>query len=294
MSASTLSAEEISSLAASHDIITLGMLADDARRRLHGVRTTFVRVATVPAEGEPDSWPSSAGEIRLVGRPSSRHAAVERVRAIAAAAHGIPVSAFSLADLERASAADGVTLRSLLEDLRAAGLDLVADAAFDTLHDPRRSIEEVNISGLSLARLTVHQLPSSDVVSLFKQIAELQRQVAVIRSFAPLPRVVNAAVPTTGFDDVKRIALARLIVENVASIQVDWSQYGPKLAQVALTVGADDVDGVAPGDDASEGRRRSSLEEIRRHIRAAGQEPVERNGRFEILGGSTEPAPGLQ
>ena len=55
--------------------------------------------------------------------------------------------------------------------------------------------------------------------------------------------MVNPAVPTTGYDDVKRIALARLVVDNIASIQVDWTLYGPKLAQVALTVGADDIDG---------------------------------------------------
>ena len=67
------------------------------------------------------------------------------------------------------------------------------------------------------------------------------------------------------------------------SIQVDWSLYGPKLAQVALTVGADDVDAVSPVDDTGEGRRRAPLEEIRRNIRAAGQEPVERNGRFDSL-----------
>ena len=67
------------------------------------------------------------------------------------------------------------------------------------------------------------------------------------------------------------------------SIQVDWTLYGPKLAQVALTVGADDVDGVSPVDDMSEGRRRAPLEEIRRNIRAAGLEPVERNGRFESI-----------
>ena len=52
-------------------------------------------------------------------------------------------------------------------------------------------------------------------------------------------------MPTTGFDDVKRVALARLVVDNIPSIQVDWALYGPKLAQVALTVGADDVDGVS-------------------------------------------------
>ncbi len=76
--------------------------------------------------------------------------------------------------------------------------------------------------------------------SLYRDVAALQRAVAVIHAFAPLPRRVNPAVPTTGYDDVKRVALARLIVENVPSIQVDWALYGPKLTQVALTVGADD------------------------------------------------------
>ena len=290
MSASTLSDHEIASLADSHDIITTGMLADEARRRLHGLRTTFVRVATLSLEGGPPACPPGAGELRIIGRPSARSAAVGRVQATAAVARGVPVSGFSLADLERLAAAEGATLRSLLEELSAAGLELVAEAAFDTLQDPRRSIEEVNIAGLSLARLTVHQLPSSDVVSFYRRIADLQRTVAVVRAFAPLPRSLNAAVPTTGYDDVKRLALARLIVDNVGSIQVDWALYGPKLAQVALTVGADDIDGVSPSDDASEGRRRSALEEIRRHIAAAGQEPIERNGRFEVQGPSTDAA----
>jgi len=83
---------------------------------------------------------------------------------------------------------------------------------------------------------------------------------------------------------VKRVALARLCADNIPSIQVDWSLYGPKLAQVALTVGADDVDAVSAEDEAAGGPRRAPLQEIRRNIIAAGQEPVERNGRFDILG----------
>ena len=78
----------------------------------------------------------------------------------------------------RSPRANGVTLRALLEELRAAGLELVAEAPFDRLQDPRRSIEEVNIAGLSLARLTVHQLPSADPLPLLKAVAELQRAVA--------------------------------------------------------------------------------------------------------------------
>jgi aminodeoxyfutalosine synthase len=277
-----ISAAELTSLASSHDIIGIGMLADDLRRERHGAKTTFVRVATTSADvGAPVLCPPSAGELRIVGVPVSRAAAVERVRAVAAAAAGTAVTGFSLADLEALSAREDMTLRALLEELRAAGLELVAEAPLDRLQDPRRSIEEVNIAGLSLARLTVETLASSDPMPLLKTVVDLQRAVAVVRAFAPLPRRVNQSAPTTGFEDVKRVALARLVVGNVPSIQVDWSLYGPKLAQVALTVGADDVDGVSAENETTEGRRRAPLEEIRRNIVAAGLEPVERDGRFD-------------
>jgi aminodeoxyfutalosine synthase len=273
---------EIASLAASHDIITIGMQADAVRRERHGNRTTFVRVAIVDARpGAALSWPAAAGEIRIVGVPDSRASVLARVREVAERANGVPVSGFSLDDLEQLAAREHVTLREILEEMQTVGLELVAEAPFDKLQDPRRSIEEVNIAGLALARLTIHKLPSADARSWLKQIADLQHAVAVIRAFAPLPREVNPAVPTTGYDDVKRVALARIAVPGIPSIQVDWALYGPKLAQVALTVGADDVDAVSAEDDAPEGRRRAPLEEILRNIRAAGQEPVERNGRFE-------------
>ena len=279
-----ISAAELTALATSHDIISIGMLADDLRRERHGAKTTFVRVATTAAAtGAPIVRPPSAGELRIVGAPVNRAAAVERVREVAGAACGAAVTGFSLADLEALAARDGVTLRALLEELRAAGLELVAEAPMDRLQDPRRSIEEVNIAGLSLARLTVDTIASADPMPLLKAVAELQRAVAVVRAFAPLPRRVNPAAPTTGFEDVKHVALARLVCDNVPSIQVDWSLYGPKLAQVALTVGADDVDGVSAEDETGEGRRRAPLEEIRRNIIAAGQEPVERDGRFHVL-----------
>jgi aminodeoxyfutalosine synthase len=274
---------EIASLTSSHDIITIGMRADEVRRRLHGTATTFVRVVDANADAGDVTAPPGAGEIRILGIPATRSAAVERVGAVVSQAHGTPVSAFSLADLEALAAREKATLRSVLEELRASGLELIAEAPFDRLQDARRSIEEVNIAGLALARLTIHQLSAEDSTEQFKRVAELQRAVGVLRAFAPLPRRINPAVPTTGFDDVKRVAIARLVVENVPSIQVDWALYGPKLAQVALTVGADDVDSVSAENDTGEGRRRAPLEEIRRNIRAAGLDPVERNGRFDPL-----------
>ena len=274
---------DLEAFASSHDILAIGAAADDARRARHGPRTTFVRVVHVTAvPGDPIVVTPAAGEVRIDGTPASAAAAKQRVKEVVTAAGGVPVSAFSLADLERLAGTERKTLRELLEDLCEAGLDLVAEAPLDRLQEPRRSIEEVNIAGLALARLTIDQLSSADLLTHLRQVQELQRTVGVVRAFAPLPRRPNANVPTTGYEDVKRVALARLVVDNIPSIQVDWALYGAKLSQVALTVGADDVDDVSASDESPEGRRRAPLEEIRRNITAAGLEPVERNGRFEL------------
>lgn len=278
-----VSTTELESLAGSHDIIALGMAADEERRRRHAARTTYLRVADVAATpGGAVAVAAEAGEVRIVGAPGGWAEAVARVTELRAAGLSAPLSGFSLSDLEALALADRRPLRELLEELTAAGLELVAEAAFDQLRDPRRAIEEVNIAGMRVARLTIRQLPSADPAALYRQIAALQYDVGVLLAFAPLPRVVNPAVPTTGYDDVRRVALARLFLQDIPSIQVDWTLYGPKLAQVALTVGADDLDAVPPVDDLSEGRRRGTLEEVRRNVRAAGFQPMERDGRFDV------------
>jgi 2-iminoacetate synthase ThiH len=79
------------------------------------------------------------------------------------------------------------------------------------------------------------------------------------------------------------VALARLAAPNVPTIQVDWLRHGPKLAQVALTFGADDLDNVSSSEESPEGLRRSPLTEVRRNIEAAGFEAAERDGRFAVV-----------
>jgi aminodeoxyfutalosine synthase len=96
----------------------------------------------------------------------------------------------------------------------------------------------------------------------------------------PLPRHVPSDKPTTGYEDVRMVALARLVLSERASgpplfVEVDWSLYGPKLAQVALTFGADFLDAVPATTDESLGRRRGTVEDVERNIRAAGFEPEE-------------------
>ena len=278
----TVSDAELAAFATSHDIISLGMAADEARRRRHGLQTTYLRVAEVGvAPGAPVDIPEAAGEVRITGTPDSLATALARVVEVVPQCGRTPLSGFSLADLEALALREQVTLRTVLEQLHAAGLEFISEAPFDRLRDARRAIEEVNIGGLRLSRLTIHQLQTDDMPDLYRQISLLQYDVAVIRAFAPLPRAFNPSMPTTGYDDVKRIALARLFIEHIPSIQVDWALYGPKLAQVALTVGADDIDGVSPVDDLSEGRRRAPREEVRRNITAASLEPVERDARFD-------------
>ena len=116
-----------------------------------------------------------------------------------------------------------------------------------------------------------------------REVSAHQRRLQSLRVFAPLARTIDQTQPTTGYGDVKRVALSRILIQNVDTIQVDWSLYGPKLAQVALTFGADDLDSVPAIDDESQGHRRSPLEEIRRSIQAASMTPAERDGRFKPL-----------
>ena len=110
---------------------------------------------------------------------------------------------------------------------------------------------------------------------------QVQEETSALRAFAPLPRQDPANLPATGYDDVRTVAAARLMARSIPFIQVDWALYGPKLAQVAIAYGANDIDGVAVTDAQNLGHRRSPKEDIERQIRAAACVPVERDGRYE-------------
>ncbi len=277
-----ISEVELQELLESKNLIAIGMKADEVRRRLHGASTTFIRVFEihVAAPVATLSPGTSAGEFRIVGKPASLDAALDAVRRAKALKGTVPLTGFSLPDL--APLQGGLSLADTCRQLREAGLDGIADTPVDGLDD-QGSILTARDAGLFVTRLTVHAAPDGDRGELAARARALQVSVGGLRSFAPLPRMVSVASPTTGYDDVKQVALARLIVDNIESIQVDWQLYGPKLAQFALTVGADDIDSVAAVDPGTLGTRRSPVEEIRGNIRSAGLEPVERTAQFEAL-----------
>ena len=275
-----LSEQDALDLASSRDIITLGMLATTVRRRLHSNEVSYVRVADLRLDGEADlkleGDADAAGEVRVFETPHTLDAAVSIVEKAREVAAKTPLSAFCLFELGKLS--EGLPV--VLAALKDAGLNTITQAPIDRLRDPERALEALADAGLTLARLTINETPQREWTAICREVASLQLKLKAIRVFAPLARVMDPAQPTTGYEDVKRVAVARLLADNVDSIQVDWSLYGPKLAQVALMFGADDIDSVAAHDDGSQGRRRSPVEEIRRSIHAAGFEPIERDGSF--------------
>lgn len=273
--------EDVALILDSHDLAAIGMVSDELRRQLHGTETTFVRVFEAHVDAPPAALPGAvaAGEFRIVGTPDSIDAACRTVRDMRALAGSSPLFGFALHEIE----ALGGDRHEAFGRLRDAGLDGIAEVVVDVTSSAD-GLQAARNAGLLALRATVQSAPR-DLLALLTQARDVLLQAGGFRAFAPLPRQLSVATPTTGFDDVKAVALARLLLRDVPSIQVDWPLYGPKLAQVGLIVGADDVDGVAAADGGVLGARRSPLEEIRGNIRAAGLTAVERNGRFERTGG---------
>jgi hypothetical protein len=275
MRGETLEAAELEELQ-SVDVLSLGMLADEIRRARVGTTVGFARVHDV-RPGAPPEAPAAASEIRLAGTPASLDEALRVVRRVRDAnAPRQSVTGFSLTDLAARARTGWGPLAAVLASLKGAGLDAVADAPVDLVDDETALAGALRESGLRVRALTVQRAEALTAVDL---VLRARRVAAALESkvFSPLAREQVAAVPTTGYADVRLVALSRIALAAVPVIQVDWRQYGSKLAQVALTFGASDLDRVSPVDDEALGRRRASVEEVRRNIAAAGFTPVERD-----------------
>jgi hypothetical protein len=253
-----------------------------------GDEVTYVRVVEHKVgDPLPDAWPATAGEIRLLGVPPTAEAAIAKAWAAVERANGIPVTAWALADLV-ALAKDLDGLGTLARGLREAGVAGLADVRLDLVEDP--AVQWVVDAGLGVPVVGVHDAPANPVVFL-RRVASLQRATKAFRAVAPLPRRVSTGEPSTGYDDVKLIALAALLADGVGRVQVDWHHCGPKLSQVALLFGANDLDRVTATDDAPLGPRRAPVEEVRRNILAASLTPVARTARFDAVGAAGEARP---
>jgi aminodeoxyfutalosine synthase len=275
---------ELTELARTPDILLVGMLADAVRRRLRGHVVTFLRVAMRPCDRIIDDVvPPAARELRVTGSPESLEAAVSAVARAKALAGDRTVAGLSWRDVTRLGTSEDMPVGRILSTLRDAGLDALLELPLDLAGDLAPALDTVCASGFRQLRVTVERAPAAERTSLILQLADWQDRHGRIQALNPLPTVLQAFRPTTGYEDVRAVAVARLAVPHIPVIQIDWARYGPKLAQVALTFGADDLDAVSDAADAPEGPRRAPIEELRRNVVAAGLTPAERDGRFSLI-----------
>ena len=258
------------------DILSLGMLADEVRRARVGDSVTYSRVLELAkgAQGAQSAQSAQGAEVRISVLPDTLDDAEALIAEARMLAGPQLLTGFSLADI---ADRHWGKLADILKRLKRAGLDAIAEAPVDRLHDAEEALKACQAADLPVRCLSLQSPISGDGRSSWLvHLRDLVKKFPSIETVNPLSREQSIAVPTTGYEDVRAVALARLVLPSVKTIQVDWAQYGPKLAQVALTFGANDLDRVSTVDDESLGRRRTSVEDVKRNIAAAGFTPVER------------------
>jgi aminodeoxyfutalosine synthase len=132
-----------------------------------------------------------------------------------------------------------------------------------------------------------HVETAEDRVDHLLKLRALQDETGGFQTFIPLAfHPENTALDhlpkTSGFDDLKAIAVSRLLLDNIEHIKAYWIMMTPAIAQIAQRFGADDIDGTVveekiyhdAGATTSQSLRRGDLLRL---IREAGREPVERD-----------------
>lgn len=197
-----------------------------------------------------------------------------------------------------------LSIRDTLLKLMNAGLDSLPGGGAEIFSDRvRRIICDHKIDGkqwIDVARaahllglrsnctmLYGHIETDEDRVDHLLRLRELQDETGGFQTFIPLAfhpenTVLDHIPKTTGFTDLKNIAVARLLLDNIDHIKAYWIMMTPSVAQIALRFGADDLDGTVveekiyhdAGATTSQSLRRSDLLRL---IRQAGREPLERD-----------------
>ena len=254
-----------------------------------------------------------ATEIHIVGgeHPAlpyqSIRAMVAGIRDLAPAAH---IKAFTASEIVHFAEAEGASVEDILRDLQAAGLDSLPGGGAEILDARvRAQVCPAKISGERW--LEVHQLAHrlglktnatmlyghvetyKDRVDHLLRLRAAQDVTGGFQAFIPLAfQPKNSALshlpPTTGADDLKTLAVARLLLDNFAHIKAYWVMTGLKLAQVALFFGANDMDGTVVEEiislmSGSGHGQTVARSELVRVIRDAGRTPVERDALYRVV-----------
>jgi len=216
----------------------------------------------------------------------------------------VHLKAFTAVEVHYYSRLAKISLRDVLVKMKEAGVDSLPGGGAEIFHPRvRRIICDHKVSGqmwLQIAR-TAHELgmrsnatmlyghveTKEERVDHLLRLRELQDRTHGFQTFIPLAfHPANTPLShlpgPTGLDDLKTIAVSRLLLDNFDHIKAYWIMLTPRIAQVALRFGADDLDGTVveekiyhdAGATTPEHMTRGELERL---IRAAGRVPVERD-----------------
>jgi aminodeoxyfutalosine synthase len=216
----------------------------------------------------------------------------------------VHIKAFTMVEVAFLAKRAKLSIPETLIKMKAAGVDSCPGGGAEIFADRVRHIicdhkidgsewletaEMVHNAGLrsNATMLYGHIENEEDRVDHMLKLREVQDRTGGFQTFIPLAfhpenTVLGHLPRTTGFDDMRQIAVGRLLLDNFAHIKSYWQMVTPKMAQISLRFGADDIDGTVveekiyheAGATTPQGMRRAELERL---IREAGREPVERD-----------------
>ena len=216
----------------------------------------------------------------------------------------VHLKAFTMVEISYFAQRTKLSHREVLLKLKAAGMDSQPGGGAEIFSERvRRIICDHKIDGgewLEIARIS-HELglktnctmlyghieSEVDRVDHLVKLRNLQDETGGFVTFIPLAfHPDNTSLEhidkTTGFDDIRNIAVSRLMLDNIPHIKAYWVMMTPQIAQIAQRFGADDIDGTVveekiyhdAGATTSQSLRRG---ELLRLITEAGRVPFERD-----------------
>ena len=219
----------------------------------------------------------------------------------------IHLHSFSAPEIDTMAQVSGKSYREVFEALKAAGLASMPGGGAEILVERVRqavSPKKLSAAGWFAIHRAAHEAglkttctmtygmvetPAERVEHLVR-LRGLQDETGGFRAFIPWSfqrgHTVLNTPPAGGMEYLRMIALARLVLDNIPNIQAGWVTEGPKLAQLALSFGANDFGGILV-DEVVVGATgmiyRVDQEEALRLIRGAGRIPAQRNTQYETL-----------
>jgi aminodeoxyfutalosine synthase len=229
---------------------------------------------------------------------------LDLIRGLKARHPHVHLKAFTMVEVHYFARIAKLTIDETLHKMKEAGVDSCPGGGAEIFHPRvRRIICDHKVSGhmwLSMAKkahriglrsnatmLYGHVETMEERVDHLVKLREAQDETHGFVAFIPLAfhpdNTPLSHIPKpTGYDDLRNIAVSRLLLDNFDHIKAYWVMLSPSIAQIALRFGANDMDGTVveekiyhdAGANTAEFTPRGELERL---IRAAGRVPVERD-----------------